>query len=727
MRLAPEQLISAATLAAVLAGVAAVWLATHAPSLGLAWSVADDRVMVAPRPDRPAPAGLSEPRAVTALEGGGQRLAIQPGDLTPEPDVTHNAMTDYRGFMARQGHLATAMRAPDARVHTAGGAVLETPPQATRPLSALHWSFWLQLICGALGLITGVAVWAYRQNDAAAAYYALTGISLAAAAISAAVYSTRELALSREVFGWLTVCNKAGTLLYTAGFIAVLWHYPQRLGRFPLGPLLVVSYALLTLAGLRYWLPNMDLAVRLPVLVGFCGAIVLGVIQWRRSRGRPLARAGLRWFLFSWFFGSSLFLVLVFVPPLFGVDAASAQGPAFLLLLIIHLALAAGILRYRLFELDRWWSHAWLLAVSGLLVCALDLLLIHLLGLAGPIALSLSLALIGWLYFPLRQWLWSWLADLGRAAPTPLVQRVTEVLARPEDEPDVAWRVLLKQLYEPQEIHPARDLSRDAVSEGGLALDVAGAAPAGGLRLRYCRRGTRLFRADDLALLADLRQLFDQVLAYRQRLQDAVNSERDRVARDLHDDVGARLLTLAQTLEPAAAERARAALDEMRAVVRSMHVRRWPLAVLLDDWRAEVAERCEAADIALDWSVPAEIPDQDLDGVAALDLSRILREVVSNAIRHAAPDHLQVAIACDERGMDLAISHAYSGDDPDAWRPSLGLVNLRERSARLGGGITWQATDGWLHARWSTAWTALAADSPRMEVAATTPDAQAGG
>lgn len=52
-----------------------------------------------------------------------------------------------------------------------------------------------------------------------------------------------------------------------------------------------------------------------------------------------------------------------------------------------------------------------------MLVLALDALLVFVIGLAGGMALLLSLAIAGWVYFPLRQWL---MGLLGRSDQRPL-------------------------------------------------------------------------------------------------------------------------------------------------------------------------------------------------------------------------------------------------------------------------------------------------------------------
>ena len=73
------------------------------------------------------------------------------------------------------------------------------------------------------------------------------------------------------------------------------------------------------------------------------------------------------------------------------------------------------------------------------------------------------------------------------------------------------------------------------------------------------------------------------------RVEQVTERERKRIAADLHDDLGAKLLTIVHTSE---SERistlAREALEEMRLSVRGLTGKPVKLIDALGDWRAEV-------------------------------------------------------------------------------------------------------------------------------------------
>ncbi|HLL13038.1 MAG TPA: sensor histidine kinase, partial [Rubrivivax sp.] len=91
------------------------------------------------------------------------------------------------------------------------------------------------------------------------------------------------------------------------------------------------------------------------------------------------------------------------------------------------------------------------------------------------------------------------------------------------------------------------------------------------------------------------------------RVEQVTERERKRIAADLHDDLGAKLLTIVHTSE---SERistlAREALEEMRLSVRGLTGKPVRLADALGDWRAEIVSRLAQAGIEGEWEAPED-------------------------------------------------------------------------------------------------------------------------
>ncbi|MBK7991714.1 MAG: hypothetical protein IPK05_18930 [Comamonadaceae bacterium] len=90
---------------------------------------------------------------------------------------------------------------------------------------------------------------------------------------------------------------------------------------------------------------------------------------------------------------------------------------------------------------------------------------------------------------------------------------------------------------------------------------------------------------------------------------------------------------------------ARQALDEMRLSVRGMVSEPLRAVDVLADWRAETVQRLAAAHFAADWSAAEPAPGLLLPARMQVQLTRVLREAVSNLIRHSGGSRCRVEIA----------------------------------------------------------------------------------
>ena len=153
---------------------------------------------------------------------------------------------------------------------------------------------------------------------------------------------------------------------------------------------------------------------------------------------------------------------------------------------------------------------------------------------------------------------------------------------------------------------------------------------------------------------AEIERNFEQMAELR--VERVTEKERKRIAADLHDDLGAKLLTIVHTSE---SERistlAREALEEMRLSVRGLSGKPMRLADALADWRAETVSRLGQAKIEADWRNPVEENEHLLPARDFVQTTRILREAVSNIIKHSGATHCKVRCAISERQFGLTV------------------------------------------------------------------------
>ena len=146
------------------------------------------------------------------------------------------------------------------------------------------------------------------------------------------------------------------------------------------------------------------------------------------------------------------------------------------------------------------------------------------------------------------------------------------------------------------------------------------------------------------------------LLMAEQRVEQVTRQERKRIAADLHDDLGAKLLTIVHTSE---SERistlAREALEEMRLSVRGLTGKPVKLIDALGDWRAEVVGRLSQTGIEGEWAAPSDDLPQTLSARAYVQTTRILREAVNNIIKHSGASRCTIRCLIDSGDFRLAI------------------------------------------------------------------------
>lgn len=196
---------------------------------------------------------------------------------------------------------------------------------------------------------------------------------------------------------------------------------------------------------------------------------------------------------------------------------------------------------------------------------------------------------------------------------------------------------------------------------------------------------------------SEIERNYAELAALRER--DAMLNERRRIAADLHDDLGAKLLTIAQTAPPErgnVAGLAREALEEMRLSVRGMVGETQSIANAVADWRVEAVTRLAQANIAVHWQVIPEAPSGSLPARTQVQLTRILRESVSNVIRHSGARHCEIALLIDATGLTLQVDDDGVGVPVGAQRSShgTGLANIERRARKLGGRFDLSRRDG---------------------------------
>jgi len=171
--------------------------------------------------------------------------------------------------------------------------------------------------------------------------------------------------------------------------------------------------------------------------------------------------------------------------------------------------------------------------------------------------------------------------------------------------------------------------------------------------------------------------------------------ERERIYADMHDDVGAKLLTLMHgSTDPQTADLALALHQDLRDVVSRAHAPPPTLRAALAGIRDEAEQRLGNLGAELVWQQPEKLPEMELEAAQTLHLFRIVREAISNAIRHAAVHLLRVRIVIQGTVLVLDITDDGCGLK-DGAGPSRGMQSMQSRARELHAALHWdEGTQG---------------------------------
>ncbi|GEE00310.1 hypothetical protein nbrc107696_07560 [Gordonia spumicola] len=167
----------------------------------------------------------------------------------------------------------------------------------------------------------------------------------------------------------------------------------------------------------------------------------------------------------------------------------------------------------------------------------------------------------------------------------------------------------------------------------------------------------------------------------------AVVAERERVARDVHDILGHSLTVISVKTELAGRlvdldpERAKAEIDEVNALAREAlaEVRSTVGRLRTPELPTVIASAGSALAAA---GIAAELPDADVQTPNSTLFAWVLREAVTNVVRHSGASTCRVVVVPD------AITIADDGDGSPLLAYGNGLRGLSERVAGAGGTLT---------------------------------------
>lgn len=192
--------------------------------------------------------------------------------------------------------------------------------------------------------------------------------------------------------------------------------------------------------------------------------------------------------------------------------------------------------------------------------------------------------------------------------------------------------------------------------------------------------------------------------------REALEQERSRIARDIHDDLGAsltRISLLSQTRS--ADQKTQAPLDQIQAttrnLMRSMDGVVWAISPEHDEFddlanylSSYAQEFLSVAGIRCRLSLPVDLPDRQLSAQLRHNLLLAFKEALNNIVKYADATEVRVSLEPEPRLFSLKVQDDGSGINPetpaDPDRPTAGngMANMKERMTEIGGSCQFKSS-----------------------------------
>jgi signal transduction histidine kinase len=189
----------------------------------------------------------------------------------------------------------------------------------------------------------------------------------------------------------------------------------------------------------------------------------------------------------------------------------------------------------------------------------------------------------------------------------------------------------------------------------------------------------------------------------------AILTERNRIARDIHDTLAQGFTGVVVNLEAAsrtlkkhnvevalehiehARGLAQSCLDEARLSVRALRPDVLQHATLMQAVQAQVA-RMQASGVPAQLSIRGTaVPlPREIEG----ELLRIAQESITNVLKHARARRVEVTLAYAPDGLTMTIADDGVGFDPDGHHDGFGLLGMHERAQRIGAELSVSSRPG---------------------------------
>jgi len=565
--------------------------------------------------------------------------------------------------------------------------------ESSRPFFSLPLRSYLTMLQSFIVICIAAGIFSFAKPSFGVSVLTISGVGLVVNSLTNAVLSAKEIVMPPDVLSVVTFFNTLGSSVFIYALLALFWYVPRKINDFPFGAFTIIVglsiflsqyFMVFEFPGHPYQVPNL---LPLPI------ALVISAVQWIRTVDKPLERASVMWFMISIYGVTGLVVLLYSVPILLGYAPILSPHVAGFTLSFIYIGIAFGTLKFRLFDVQRIWWRAVVWIIGGFFVVAADLLLVAQFDLGQHQALPLALVIAGWAYFPIRQAIMERFIGRKEVKVSSHVPDLVKTFSSVDDIElfEGKFIAFLKRTFQAQEIGEITRKSIDGpmIMDNGLALAIPNLRGDSTLSLIGKYGGRQLFSKSDIVTVNSFLELVRSLGDVRKQEFTKQKQERERIIRDLHDDVGGRLLS---SIYDAKDEKSEAeAKDTLVALKESLIVIENSQSIDFSSAWHQMKENAEKrlGSANFQVSIKEELTTtRMLSAREYINIKRILQEIISNVIKHGKSGNVRIDVILMEEGaLCISCTNKIADDATDSFSSGRGVASIRKRLEEINGNL----------------------------------------
>jgi signal transduction histidine kinase len=652
--------------------------------------------------------GLKTNTELKSIGNVDKKLYVNIENIIATPVQRQLSYNNKLEYFVDQDTMRTIFSEPTIQLIFTDQTTLDITIDSNNSLREIPQTTWLRLLLGLMTALAGLAVWLRNPYGKSTTYYAISGVGFLLMIIPSAIDSIPMLLRSYSEMFVLNSIGAVGNYIYLTFGVATLLYFPQKLPA--ADSIAKVMFTVISFysvwALINTWnfdvtiqqqlLYFSDLEVHIPVLIGFILVVYFSFQQWRYSQHKPVERARSSWVVLSWSVGLSTYMLFYYVPTISGYEPPMGRTWAWIAVCTSYWLVLLSLSRTQLFDLEHNINKVWEWLIVFVIFLLIDMVFVSLAIITPQLSTLFILCLVLWVYMPLREWLSLRMVRKKAASKNKLFSNtIAQLLSANKGDLKDSWEELLLQVFSPRAISWRKDVTETAIVDDGQGLEVSASRFFPAVYLEFAEQGDRLFNLDDVELAVIMSALLEQLFEFHLAFVAGQNQERERIRRDLHDQIGHKLLSL---IYAAKDERVKAlaqeTLEQLRGVITALNLESVSLQSTLMEIRSVAEQASDNLGISLTWRNSVTDTSIVVGSYQYLNILNIARELLNNIIRHAQANQLSIILSVSDSRLIIVLIDNGIGFDRENIIMGNGLYNIDARVRELNATIDWNIHNG---------------------------------